>query len=231
MTPRLAAALALLLAMPAAAQVRPGPSCPDPHFQRFDYVPDRVFAVEVTPGYQLTLSLAPDERIETVALGDAVAWQVTASKGGNTLFVKALRTGETTNMTVVTNVRRYAFELRAATDGGANTAYAITFQYPQGIGVAAAQPLRMIGLYTMHGDKTLWPERISDDGVHVYMEWPESVDLPAVYVVDSQGREALSNGMMRGGRLVLDSVGPRVVFRIDKHVAIAERYLPGTKRR
>ena len=221
--------LSLLLAPPVAAQVRAMPSGADPHFQRFDYAPDRVFALDVVSGYQVTISLAPDERIETVALGDAVAWQVTASKGGNTLFVKALRTGETTNMTVVTNVRRYAFELRATGGGSGAAAYAITFQYPQS-GLGASQPQRTIGKYTMRGDKTLWPDKISDDGVHTYVEWAEDVDLPAVYVIDSQGREALSNGMMRDGRLVIDSVGSRLVFRIDKHVATAERYLPDAKR-
>ncbi len=223
-------AAALVVAEATVAQVRPVPSGADPHIQRLDYVPDRVFAIDVVPGYQVTIGLAPDERIETVALGDAVAWQVTASKGGNTLFVKALLAGDATNMTVVTNVRRYAFELNAATAGAANIAYSVTFQYPQA-GAIAALPEQTIGMYTLHGDKTLWPDRISDDGVHVYIEWPPAYDLPAIYVVDAQGREALSNGMMRGGRMVIDSVGPRLVFRVDRHAAIADRYLPQAKKK
>ena len=209
----------------AGAQVRPVPFGPDPHLQRLDYAPDRVFAIEAVPGYQITISLAPDERIETVALGDAIAWQVTASKGGNSLYVKAVRAGEPTNMTVVTNVRRYAFELTATRNSASNVAYAISFQYPRPVNVPSG-PERTVGMYTMHGDKTLWPDRISDDGRHIFIEWAEDVDLPAVYIVDGQGRETLPNGMMRDGRLVIDTVVKRLVFRVDRHVATAERYLP-----
>ena len=216
--------LSLVLAVPAVAQVRPVPFGPDPHLQRLDYAPDRVFAIDAVPGYQITISLAPDERIETVALGNAVARQVTANKGGNSLYIKALRAGEATNMTVATNVRRYAFELTASSNSPASAAYTITFQYPRP-GTMPSLPQSTVGMYTLHGDKKLWPDRISDDGRHIFIEWAEDVDLPAVYIVDGQGRETLSNGAMRDGRMVIDTIASRLVFRIDRHAASARRYL------
>jgi type IV secretion system protein VirB9 len=60
------------------------------------------------------IEFGPDERIENVAIGDALAWQVTPNRGANLLFVKPVELAVATNMTVVTDRRRYAFELSAS---------------------------------------------------------------------------------------------------------------------
>ncbi|HZF95144.1 MAG TPA: TrbG/VirB9 family P-type conjugative transfer protein, partial [Allosphingosinicella sp.] len=97
---RLALALVLAFAaLPAAAQVRPQPGAGDRRLQTIDYAADQVVILEVAAGYMLTVELAPDEQIENVALGDSGAWQVTANRRGDRLFIKPLQGGISTNMT------------------------------------------------------------------------------------------------------------------------------------
>lgn len=198
----------------------------DTRIRHIDYVLDQVFTVEATPGYQLTINLAPDERIETVAIGNAAAFQVTAARGGNILFIKTSQTDITTNMTVVTDVRRYTLTLVAA---NGPSPYAVEFQYPKPAPMVTA-PTRLIGRYKLSGSKSLWPTRIDDDGEHVFIDWPANMDLPAIYALDGQGRESLTNGMMRGDHMVIDAIAPRLVFKLDHSTATASRRVSDVSR-
>ncbi|MGZ8284015.1 MAG: TrbG/VirB9 family P-type conjugative transfer protein [Allosphingosinicella sp.] len=216
-------AAAALASAPLAAQVRPQPGTGDPRFQSVAYAPDQVVWLEGAPGYQITLELSPDERAETIALGDSSAWQVTPNRRGDLLFVKAI-TGASTNMTVITNVRTYNFDLSAGSPS--SMAYTVRFHYPppaapaeEDLADAAAE-----GRYRLGGDRALRPSEISDDGVHTYIRWPRDRALPAVYAVTDGGQEMLVNGMMREEDLfVIDSVSRKLVFRIDGDTATATR--------
>ena len=75
--------LALAVSASASAQVDPRPIGPDGRIQAFDYVPDQVFRIQAAQGYQVTLQLGPDERIENAAVGDSTAWQVAANNRGD----------------------------------------------------------------------------------------------------------------------------------------------------
>ncbi|MET1112641.1 MAG: TrbG/VirB9 family P-type conjugative transfer protein [Allosphingosinicella sp.] len=220
----LALAGAALASAPLAAQVRPqAEPGGDPRIQSVAYAPDQVVLLEGSPGYHITLELSPDEKVETVAVGDSSAWQVTANRRGDLLFIKALVGGVSTNMTVFTNVRTYNFDL--APVSSTQMAYTVRFHYPppaakeEDLADAAAE-----GRYRLGGDKALRPSEISDDGVHTYIRWPRDRALPAVYAVTDSGLEMLVNGMMREDDLfVIDSISRKLVFRIDGDVATATR--------
>ena len=230
--------LAAMLSVPIdlAAQVRPRPGIGDPHIQAVEYRADQVVAIQSSPGYQVSIELAAHEQILSVVLGDSAGWQVTANKAGNHLFAKPLQAGVATNMTVVTDVRTYAFDLEPYAGLTGSMPYAVKFVYPR-----AARPLTPKPLtsavpprpvrYVIAGERPLRPSAIRDDGVHTYIAWPANVDLPAVYVVDQEHRESLPNGNMRDGVYVLDTIADRLVFRIDKHVATARRRLVRGERR
>lgn len=216
----------LTLAISSAVACAQMPAFPpmgaDSRVQIIDYRPDQVITVRGEPGYQVAIELAPDERIESIALGDSGAWQVTANRAGNRLFVKPLGLDAPTNMTVVTDVRTYAFELIG---GEGEAPYAIRFRYPAaiGVGMEMAQSLPMIGQYRLRGDRSLYPATISDDGVRMWIDWPPSGPLPAVYGRDRDGVETLVNGNMRGRFFVIDEVIPSLVFRVDDRRARADR--------
>lgn len=215
---------ALLASAPLAAQVRPqAEPGGDPRIQSVAYAPNQVVLLEGAPGYQVTLELSPDERAENIALGDSSSWQVTANRRGDLLFIKALVSGVPTNMTVVTNVRTYNFDLTPASSTA--MAYSVRFHYPpppvveEPVADAAAE-----GRYRLGGNKALRPSEISDDGVHTYIRWPRDRAIPAVYAISDSGQEMLVNGMMRADDLfVIDSISRKLVFRIDGEVASATR--------
>lgn len=223
----LAAAL-LLLPSAALAQAELPPPPSNPRFQSIEYSPDTVFTLRAAPGYQVTVELAPDERIENIAVGDSGAWQVTANRRGDRLFVKAVRGEVTTNMTVITDARLYSFELTPLPGPQPDMAYALRFRYPDPAAAqATAATEAQAGRYKMQGSRALIPSGMHDDGVHTYIEWPEGRTLPAVYAVNDQGKETLVNGMMRDGRMVIDSVQEKLIFRIDDRKATAIRVAAG----
>lgn len=219
---RLAAPL-LLLAAPVAAQVTPHPGIGDPRIQVVTYDPNQVVLLQVTPGYELALAFAPDERIENVAVGDSGAWQVTPNKRGDHLFIKSVGGGVATNMTVITDARTYQFELIPGSGGIAP--YSVRFDYPPSAAALAAQNIgeSVVGRYRLKGSKDIRPSVIHDDGKKTYMTWTSDRQQPAIFAIDARGKETLVNGAMRDGRYVVDSVFDRLVFRLDRKMASAIR--------
>jgi type IV secretion system protein VirB9 len=220
-------ALVLLLTpLAAQAQVLPRPGLGNPHIQSVPYVEDQVVTLQTAPGYQLTLEFAADEHIENVALGDSGAWQVAANKRGDRLFLKLIQPGVATNMVVITDTRAYSFDLSPLGEARPDMAYTVRFLYPSPVQGAAAEDAKSkdpLGRYRLRGVEGLRPAGMHDDGTHTYIEWPADRPLPAIYAITDSGKESLVNGMMRDGRIVIDSVQPKLVFRIDNRSATATR--------
>jgi type IV secretion system protein VirB9 len=222
---------ALVLGSPAAAQVRPHPSEGDPRLQIVDYVDGQIVQLVGTPGYQVMVELSPDEQVQNVALGDSAAWQVSLSKEGNRVFLKPTRADGATNMTVVTSVRVYAFDLRAIGGPSLDLPYTVQFRYPAPRTAAAdtdyvdvSAATRRLSRYKVTGDRLLRPKSISNDGQRTYISWSRDMPIPAIYVSDASGKDTLANGMMGTDDVyVLDGVPQRLTFRIDDDVAGAER--------
>jgi len=222
----------LVAAMPGAAQIRPQPGPGDPRLQTIAYDSGRIVELRTTPGYQLTLELSPDEQIQNVAVGDSGAWQVSANKAGDHLFIKPTQPGVVTNMTVITSVRVYNFDLVALASPTADMAYTIRFKYPAAADPDApnppgnaVQPVRVATRYRIEGDRALRPATVSDDGIHTFITWPADSALPATFQIGDDGQERLVNGSMRGSRFVVDGIAKKLVFRIDQRTATATRLL------
>lgn len=219
--------LLLLLATPAAAQFPPINGA-DPRLQTVAYDPGQVVRLRVASGYQTTIALGPGEQIENIAIGDGDAWQVTPNNRGDHLFIKPLRVGSVTNLTVVTGARLYSFELTAVATPTPDAPFAVRFQYPDD---QAAQPAAAdLRRYRISGARALRPDAISDDGVRTSIAWKPDQSLPAVFAVDDQGQEVLLDGQMRDGRYVIDAVHETLVFRLDRQTARAARLRAGARR-
>ncbi|WP_332789788.1 TrbG/VirB9 family P-type conjugative transfer protein [Sphingomonas sp. GB1N7] len=201
----------------------PGPG--DPRIQTIAYDANQVVQLQAASGYQLTVEFG-GERIENVAIGDSASWQVTPNKRGDHLFIKALANGVTTNMTVVTDARTYAFELSPLYGPLPNMAYTVRFTYPSAAVVTLAKPVigePEVGRYRLHGMRAIRPIAIDDDGAKTYIAFAPDRPLPAIFAIDALGRETLVDGAMRGEHYVLDSVRERLIFRLDKATASATR--------
>lgn len=226
--------LVALGATPALGQIQPQPAGGDPHLQQVDYDAGQIVQLRGAPGYQMMVELSPDEQIQNVALGDSSAWQVSINKSGDRLFLKPTQSEGSTNMTVVTSVRVYNFDLAALSGPSLDMPYTVRFRYPAPVSAAddgeyvnvAAISLRL-SRYRVTGDRLLWPTSVGDDGQHTYIIWPKSTPIPAVYASDERGNDVLVNGMMGTGDIyVIDGAPHRLIFRIDGSVAHATRINP-----
>lgn len=219
----LAALLLALGAPPLALAVQyPVPGAVDPRIQTVDYDPDEVVALEGHYGYQLMLEFGPDERIENVSIGDALAWQVTPNRRASLLFIKPVESAVSTNMTVVTDRRRYAFQLtpsRARSPRGEDIAYVVRFTYPPEPVVEFTPPPpppppeRRNLAYTYTGSRAALPSLVFDDGKFTYFQWPESVSTPALFLAAADGSESIVNYGVREGYVVVEQLAPRFVLR------------------
>jgi type IV secretion system protein VirB9 len=225
---------AFLWAGPAIAQSQPQSAGGDLHLQQIDYDAGEIVRLRGSPGYQMMIALSPDEQVQTVSLGDSSAWQVSLNRGGDRLFLKPSQGDVVTNMTVVTSVRTYNFDLVSLAVPAPDMPYTVEFRYPAlksltsdagYVDVGAAT--RRISRYKVSGAKQLWPSGMTNDGQHTFISWPKTAAIPAVYAQDEHGKDVLVNGMMgRDDVYVVDGVPDRLTFRIDESVAYAARQQP-----
>jgi type IV secretion system protein VirB9 len=225
-----ALAALLLVASPAAAERRVG---------IIYYGADNIVKIVGQKSIQTMIEFGEDERIENIALGDSAAWQVTPNKRANIIFLKPLIVKARTNMTVVTDKRRYLFEL---TNGGPNARalYTIRFIYPEDFKLAepvakpvevAPPPAPVINTHwEVKGDKRLSPAQIYDDGASTFIAWNDTAELPAVLTTGTDGSEGPVNYTVKGEYLVVDGVAPRYVLRIGKASAILTNLAPRAPR-
>lgn len=194
-----------------------------------------VVRLEACVNFQTTITFAPDELVENVSLGDGTNWQVVPNRRGDLLFIKPTAEKAFSNMTVVTDRRRYNFELRHAPRAACQRGeviYDLRFTYP-GETLDELQKLAppdgLDGLplpekrntaYTFTGDPTLIPMRVFDDGVSTYFLWPEGVMNPAVYAVTGNNTEALVNYSHRGEYFVVDVVARAFTLRQGEQMSI-----------
>jgi type IV secretion system protein VirB9 len=228
----------VLGASPALSQVQPEPAGGDAHLQQIDYDAGEIVQLRGSPGYQMMVELSPDEQIQSVALGDSAAWQVSVNKEGDRLFLKPAQADVATNMTVVTSLRVYAFDLISFAGPSTDMPWTVRFRYPapktaapsgEYVDVAAAR--RRISRYKVSGDRKLWPTGMTDDGEHTLIVWPITAAIPAVYAEDDRGNDVLVNGMMgTDDTYVVDGVPERLTFRIDGIVAHAVLIRPKKRR-
>ena len=222
---RRAAVLLLLAPAPLGAQLKPHPGSGDPRLQSVLYDPEQVFQLQVATGYQLMVTFGADEHIDNVAVGDSTNWQVTANKRADRIFIKVGASGGDTNLTVVTDVRVYNFELVAASPSPA-LPFTVSFTYPPAaVAAVGGQVTGTVARYRISGARVLRPSNVSDDGRRVIVEWPKTLALPAVFFVDADGNETLVNGEMQNGRFVIEGVHPRLLFRSGRRTASATRVI------
>ena len=226
---RLVAAVLIFSAPAVAVPIPPGPV--DPRIRAIVYNPREVVTVVGQLGYQMVVSFGTGEHIENISIGDALGWQVTPNKKADLLFLKPIDRLPSTNMTVVTNLRRYNFELITVASAARRAqTYDIRFLYPNEelAAATAAAPEPAISdaappdgwnfAYSYQGSKLTLPARVFDDGHLTYFQWLATVDTPAVFAVQPDGKEALVNHVTRGRYLVVEQVAPEFVLRSGSEV-------------
>lgn len=220
-------ALVFCVAMPAQALQSSRPIATDSRIRTVRYSPNEVYQFIGHYSYQSAIEFENGEKIQTVSMGDSLAWQVNPS--GNRLFLKPIEQNAMTNMTVITDKRSYLFELHAQETKDIRDremVFSYRFIYPQADTSALDYSTmdQMPDLerdaekynfnYSIRGSSVIEPIRIFDDGEFTYFEFRDkNAEIPAFFRVDSAGNEELINFRKRGNYIVVERVNPRFTLR------------------
>lgn len=221
------------------AETRPTPFSTDPRVQSVRYQENQIYLLQGAHLYNTTIQLNPDERIETIDLGDSSAWTVNA--GVNSLTLKPRVDFADTNMTIRTDKRLYLFQLtttplRRDSDGvpifekPKNAVYLLRFDYQQPIWSLGETRTSSLGIvmpptkvknsyYSARGDETLLPRAVYDDGKFTYFDYTNIMPIPQIYSVNSSRRESILNKRMEEGWVVVESLAKQFTLRYGEQTA------------
>lgn len=227
------AALSLALLSAAASAQAPQPLAFDQRIETIEWRDGAEMPLRTTIGGSLTVIFAPGEAVQTVLVGDPGAVEVRVAPQADSLVLSTQRKPANDRIEVRTQLRYYRFHL---TVGPANdVAYAVRFSIgPAGNSPPSETllpPAAATNLYGFKGEPNLRPIRVSDDGARTYIEWSAAQALPAVFAINALGEEETVDCYMRGGIMVIDRIFPRLIFRIGKHSAQAQRLAASAKGR
>jgi len=223
--------LALSIGYSAQAVQMSRPLPGDPRLRVITYNPDAVHEYTGYYDYQASIVFGEGEEIKTISMGNPGGWQMVPS--GRRLFLKPIADmpeNATTNMLLITNKRTYHFVLKAAEVGDRgindpNLVWQTTFVYPDeenGIiqsssrtrGPDLSEPEKYNFNYSISGSETISPIRVFDDKEFTFFQFTkQNADIPAFFLVDSEGREALINYRIEGDYIVVERVGSQFTLR------------------
>lgn len=191
----------------------------DHHVKVVPYDVNNVVMLNGRYGYQTQITFAVNETIQSVSIGDSMAWQ--AVPVNNNLFIKPVAES-TTNMTVLTNVNSYNFQLDSSNTKASPT-YKLQFTYPDGgydqagsaNAVASFDPEKLNWKYSFTGDRSLVPVEAFDNGQFTFFKFKEDgmSHLPAIFMVDKNRNETLINYHMQGKYLVVNAIAKQFTLR------------------
>lgn len=233
---------------------RPGPV--DPRIKTIDYDPSQVVRVVGAFRTATQIIFAEEEVIAHVALGDSSGWDVVAETNILFVKPKAPRPPTNLIVTTKLGgaVRNYTFEL--ATRSGPisrnapDTFFVVRFRYPDqdrsdlvkalsDEAAALDQTLTQWKLdrgvvegarnldYVLQGSAAIAPSEVSDNGRFTALRFPGAQPLPAVYVVNPDGAEALVSFEVRGEFIIVHQTAALLRLRRGRQVlCIINRHPP-----
>jgi type IV secretion system protein VirB9 len=216
-----------ITASAAHAEALPRPGRTDSRVRDVIYNRDNVTAIDASYGTSTMIELQPDEKIETLALGDSIAWKVEPNRKGDIIFVKPVDKNAISNLNVVTDKRIYSFLLRSNTRPPSGQIYAVRFRFPDDEASAkllaeakqrAANPnLKDLNIanansdYGYKGSSANKPVAVFDDGTKTWFRFEG--ETPAIYIVDADRNESLINFRTEGPYVIVDKVSAQWTLR------------------
>ena len=248
-----------LVLTPARAELLPPKGKTDGRIRLVDYDPMNVIRLVTQFGVSTHVQFPDDEIVQDVAVGDDQAWKLVPRR--NHLFIKPVAEKADTNVTVVTSKRTYNFALtvKAPSNGmdpswsDADLIYTLYFRYPgeekkkkevqkkeklqkEAEAVIQAEleqkpAIRNINYYRQ-GSDLIAPVEAYDDGRMTYLTFAQVQDIPAVYIEEAEGQEALVNTTFQDrSTIVVQRVVPRLILRDGDQVVRIENRSFNTEQR
>lgn len=178
----------------------------DSRIKTLVYSENEVFRIVVHYGWQTIIEFAEHEEIQTISVGNNYAWQV--SPLDRRLFIKPLEENILTNMTVITNLRSYQFEIEsksASSSRDDELTFVVRFFYPdnsddkilpqietqQVDSAPVEKPFNYN--YTMSKPNKLSPTEVFDDGIGTFFKFEQNAftDMPKFQAKDKNGTSEL----------------------------------------
>jgi type IV secretion system protein VirB9 len=207
--------------------------------QVYPFTSGALYRLYAAPQKVSDITLQPGETLIAISAGDTVRWVVGDTTSGTGtdkqvhILAKPFASGLKTNLVVTTDRRSYHLELES-TDH--TYMAALSWTYPndelivlkkQNEEAKAALPIDSgISLsnlnfdYTISGDSPSWrPLRAFDDGRHVYIEFPATLDrgeAPPLFVVGEGGSTDLVNYRVRDHYYIVDQLFSAAELRLGK---------------
>lgn len=205
--------------------------------QVYPYSEGALYRLYAAPQEVSDIALQPGENLVAISAGDTTRWVVgdTSSGTGTNkqvhILAKPFAPDLHTNLVITTDRRSYHLQLEST-----DRTYmaAISWTYPQD-GLVSANPTaghtssvvdagpaldNLHFNYEISGDDTPWkPVRAFDDGTHVYIEFPRSLDrgdAPPLFVRGSDGSSDLVNYRVRGNYYVVDQLFAAAELRLGQ---------------
>jgi type IV secretion system protein VirB9 len=207
----------------------------DARLETVAYHEGAVVPVSSAVGHGVMIMFEPGERVVEFGVVDAEAFNIEESVNTGSLIIRTLRAPTDPMITVRTQLRSYRFSVRTGMPEDAQMVVRFNYDaelYSNASGASkndsalparAPIPSAALPRYRITGTPSLRPTAISDDGTRTYLTWGEDQALPAVFAINALGDEEIVDGYMRAGIYTIDRVYPRLVFRIDRKAAKAER--------
>ncbi|HXN15162.1 MAG TPA: TrbG/VirB9 family P-type conjugative transfer protein [Usitatibacter sp.] len=237
---------------PGADAFGPMPSPYDSRNVTFVYDPAKIYTLLAQAGQLLHVELAPDERIVTIQMSDAVRWTMSRVENpaiAPRIFFKPIQVGIATTASVVTSAgRKYELLLQSVPEGSYRY-QRVSWSYPEvsareesvrsALVEADKQERRRLAAleisppfsleslnweYEIEGTGAFRPEAVFDDGRFTYIRLSASAqDWPAVFLLD--GKQALLVDFVRRGPfLVIQRLVPALLLKLDeREVRISRR--------
>ena len=226
-------AAALLFSAHSRAEIVPPRGEADSRIRSAQYDGDQVYRLHGFVGYQIDLEFEAGESFVGLGAGDIEGLSYFGQD--NHLFLKPKAAKVATNLTVLTNRRRYQIDYTAVPQRPAlddqNVIFALRFTYAPSTAKAAAEaatkhiataledasakrPQNIDFWYC--GNPDLRPVAASDDGVHTRLRFAANADLPAIFVSNADGSESLLNFSMDAGDVIVHRVARQFILRRGK---------------
>lgn len=219
----------LLITTGIHAQNNPVALSTDARIKQVIYQENNVVPVHGITFTTTQIQFAEKEQVLDIEGGDSAAWMITYHPElSNVIFVKPTLFDSSTNLTVLTNLHAYYFQLTSNKElerQSAQQTYALKFIYskPKVTKTSAKhaqanhvslQPKVLNTAYRFGGSPQLVPLHVFDDGRFTYFELSPRGAVPAVFAVDDQsGKESTVNTRREGKYLIVQRLAPQFTLR------------------
>ena len=245
--PVLAGLIVLGLATSALAVETPRQAAGDGRIRFVNYQPFNVVRIIGTLRSSLQVEFAADEDIAHVALGNTVAWEI-APAGNILFLKPRENQPPTNLSVVTTrrdgSNRSYQIELTIR-DGGVgpspDTVFLVKYRYPaddaekrrqeaaqRGATAKAGAASALLAAdeangprnwrYTAQGSEAIEPASVYDNGKLTTLTFAGNMEIPAIFLVNTDGTESLVPKSVEGGRVLIHAIAAKFILRRGNEV-------------